>query len=268
MDYCHQVGLRFDWLVAPNLVTEQCFWDNPDKRAAQEAGGYYGDGLSWSKGKDLILKNHRYAFEFFRGMDDLHMIFSEVALTFEGETGTDPTAYIRDVAESYLQLLRETGNDAGFVYRNWNWELWTKILMSEALLQKYPKYRTIQDDIIPLLPKNSAWVDRSLLTTAQVHYDRIQARGNPRRNPEYSGACSRPGRALLWQGSLVDAILAGRRRATSCVPAKRPHSSDKMSSSGVSHMSSWTDCCTELRNIKGDMVFGNDLDSILLTIHR
>ena len=67
MDYCHQVGMRFDWFISPNLVTEQAFWDNPDKRANQEAGTWFGNGLNWTKGKDLILKNQRYTLEYFGG---------------------------------------------------------------------------------------------------------------------------------------------------------------------------------------------------------
>ncbi len=38
MDYCHQVGIKFNWFISPNLVTEQAFWDNPDKRAIQDEG--------------------------------------------------------------------------------------------------------------------------------------------------------------------------------------------------------------------------------------
>ena len=33
MHYCHQVGIKFNWYINPNLVTQQAYWDNPDLRA-------------------------------------------------------------------------------------------------------------------------------------------------------------------------------------------------------------------------------------------
>jgi hypothetical protein len=53
------------------------------------------------------------------------------------------------------------------------------VFIPEPILQKYPKYRTMQDDVIPLLPKNVAWVDASMLTIIQQFWEGVQARGNP-----------------------------------------------------------------------------------------
>jgi len=180
MDYCHQVGIKFNWYINPNLVTQQCFWDNPDKRAVQEAGAWYGNGLIWSKGKDLILKNQKYALEYFRGLDGLEIIYTDGGgLSFDDTTGADPAGYFADATRSYMKLMREVGNDGDFVYWNWIMEVWSKAFIPEPLLQKYPKYKTMQDDVIPLLPKNVAWLDASLLTIIQEFWKQIQARGNP-----------------------------------------------------------------------------------------
>ena len=180
MDYCHQVGMKFDWFISPNLVTEQCFWDNPDKRAVQDTGAWYGNGLKWSTGKDLILKNQKYTLEYFRGLDGLEIIYSDGGgLSFDEATGADPAAYFADATRSYINLMREVGNDAQFVYWNWVLYLWSAVLIPEPILQKYPKYRTMQDDVIPLLPKDVAWLDASLLTAIQDWEPYIRARGNP-----------------------------------------------------------------------------------------
>ena len=180
MEYCHQVGMKFNWFISPNLVTEQCFWDNPDKRAVQEAGAWNGNGLTWSKGKDLILKNQKYTLEYFRGLDGLEIIYSDGGgFSFDDATGADPAAYFAAATKSYMQLMREVGNDADFVFWNWVLDFWSQVLIPEPILQKYPKYRTMQDDVISLLPKNVAWLDASLLTMIQVHWSIIQARGNP-----------------------------------------------------------------------------------------
>ncbi len=180
MAYCHQVGLKFNWFISPNLVTEQAFWDNPDKRAVQEAGSWFGNGLNWSTGKDVILENQRYTFEHFRGLDGLEIIYSDGGgFSFDEQTGADPAGYFGDATRSYIQLLRDTGNDATFLFWNWLLDFWSQVLLPEHVLQKYPKYRTMQDDVIPLLPQGVAWVDASLLTLAQVFRHPIQLRGNP-----------------------------------------------------------------------------------------
>jgi hypothetical protein len=181
MDYCHQVGMKFNWFISPNLVTEQCFWDNPDMRAVQDTGAtWYGNGLKWSTGKDLILKNQKYTLEYFRGLDGLEIIYSDGGgLSFDDATGADPAAYFADATRSYINLMREVGNDAQFVYWNWVLYFWSAVMIPEPILQKYPKYRTMQDDVIPLLPKDVAWLDASLLTAIQDWEAFIHARGNP-----------------------------------------------------------------------------------------
>ena len=180
MDYCHQVGMKFDWFMSPNLVPEQTFWDNPDKRAAQEGGAWYGNGLNWTNAKDLILKIQRYTLEYFRGLDHLDMICSDAgAFSFDDATSADPAGYIADAVRSYMQLMREVDNSAGFVFRNWTLDYWGKVRIPKELREKYPKYQTIQDDVIPLLPKNVAWLDTSLLTRIQCHWPVIQGGGNP-----------------------------------------------------------------------------------------
>ena len=60
MDYCHQIGMKFDWFISPNLTPEEAFWDNPDKRYINEHGAWYGNGLDWTKGKDLIVDTQKY----------------------------------------------------------------------------------------------------------------------------------------------------------------------------------------------------------------
>ena len=180
MDYCHQVGIKFNWYINSNLVTQQCFWDNPDKRAIQEPGNWNSNGLKWSNGKDLILKNQKFTFEYFRGMDGLEVICSDGGgFSFDDATGADPAGYFADATRSYMKLMRETGNDGSFVFWNWIMEIWSKINIPEPVLQKYPKYRTLQDDVIPRLPKNVAWLDASMLTLIQTHWYLIQRRKNP-----------------------------------------------------------------------------------------
>jgi hypothetical protein len=171
MDYCHDVGLKFNWYISANQVAEQAFWDNPDKRAIQEPGHWYGNGLIWSKGKDIIVKNQKYALEYLRGLDGMEVIYSDGGgMSFDDATGADPAAYFADATRTYMKLMKETGNGSDFVFWNWIMEFWSKIMIPQPLLQKYPKYRTMQDDVIPLLPKNVAWLDASLLTMIQTHW--------------------------------------------------------------------------------------------------
>jgi hypothetical protein len=128
----------------------------------------------------LILKNQKYALEYFRGMDGLEVIYTDGGgLSIDDATSAEPTAYFADATKSYIQLMREVGNDAEFVYWNWVPDIWSKVFLPEELLKKYPKYRTLQDDIIPRLPKNVAWLDASVLTIAQHWGPYIQERGNP-----------------------------------------------------------------------------------------
>ncbi len=66
-------------------------------------------------------------------------------------------------------------NDASFIYWNWILDIWTKVHMPDELQNKYPKYRTLQEDVIPLLPKDIGWLDASMLTLIQTHWNFIQA---------------------------------------------------------------------------------------------
>jgi len=179
MDYCHQIGLRFNWFNAPNLVSQQAFWDNPDKRADSSVLFWYGNSLNWKRGKDVILANAKYTFEHFQGMDGLELIFSDGgAFSIDDDTSA-PAEYIADAVHSYRKLLREAGNDASFIYWNWILDIWTKVHMPDELLDRYPKYRTLQEDVIPLLPRDIGWLDASMLTLIQTHWSEIQRRGTP-----------------------------------------------------------------------------------------
>ena len=180
MDYCHQVGIKFNWFTTPNLVPQQAFWDNPDKRAIQEGNFWYGNGLIWSKAKDIILKSQKYSLQYFGGMDGLDVLYSDGGgMSFDDATGADPAGYMADATRSLIKLMREVGNNGQLFYRNWGLDFRSQVFIAPALLEKYPKYKTFQDDVIPLLPKDVAWVDRSILTLIQTHGKTIQARGNP-----------------------------------------------------------------------------------------
>ncbi len=180
MDYCHRVGMKFNWLTCPNFVPQQAFWDNPSLRAeGQEAGGYYGCGLIWDKAKDLILEANRYTFEFFSDLDGLEMIYSEAGLSFDEATAADPAAYFADATRAYRDLLREAGNDAEYIFWNWVFDLWARVVLPESLLARHPKFRTMLDDLLPLLPKDIGWTDASMLSVAQMFGPEIRARGNP-----------------------------------------------------------------------------------------
>jgi hypothetical protein len=180
MAYCHQVGMKFNWLTTPNYVPQQVFWENPSLRVEdQEAGGYYGCGLVWSKAKDLILDVSRYTFEYFRGLDGLEMIYSETGLSFDEATAADPAGYFADATDAYRKLLRESGNDADFVFWNWIFDLWASVVIPESLLERHPKFRTMLDDLLPLLPKDIGWADASMLSVAQMFGPEIRARRNP-----------------------------------------------------------------------------------------
>ena len=181
MDYCHQLGMKFDWFMMPYLVPEQAFWDNPDKRYINPHGAWYGNGLDWSKGKDIILKSQRYTLSYFRGMDDLILMYSDGGSFFFDKPGGsgDPLAGFTDVTKSYLQLLREVGNNARFIYKNWGLQFWIDLSMPKSILEKYPQYKTLQDDSMARLPKNTVWEDASMLTFIQNFGDWIEASGNP-----------------------------------------------------------------------------------------
>ncbi len=171
MDYCHQVGMKFNWFMFPNQVVEQAFWDNPDKRTV-EPNAWWGNALIWSKGKDLILKDQKYTMEYFRGLDALELIPNDGGAHFDE---SDPVAVFADQVRSYQTMLREAGNDADIVFWNWYMDLWT----TPQILQKYPKYKTLQDDVIPQLPKNIGWLDASVLTLIEKFGHWVRAAGNP-----------------------------------------------------------------------------------------
>ena len=180
MDYCHEVGIKFNWFIAPNLVPQEAFWRNPDERAIQEAGAWYGCGLIWGKAKDKILDIQKYTLEHFRGLDGLEIIYSDGGgFSFDEQTGADPAAYFADATRSYIELLKQTGNQSEFVYWNWVLDFWSKVMLPEHVLEEFPKYRTMQDDVLPLLPKDITYLDTSLLTVIQVFGPGIQAKGNP-----------------------------------------------------------------------------------------
>ena len=177
MTYCHQIGMKFNWFSAPNLVTQQAFWDNPDKRAYQEPGAWFGNGLDWRSAKDLILSNQKYGLGEFAAMDALELIYSDGgAFNFDDP---HPASYIADATRSYRALLRNVGSDAGFVYWNWTLDFWSKVLIPKDILSTHPAYVTLQQDVIPLLPREVTWLDASLLTLIQIHGSSIKRAGNP-----------------------------------------------------------------------------------------
>ena len=179
ISYCHQVGMKCNLLTCPSIVPQEIFWNNPDLRASQEGGGYYGWGLVWSKAKDLILEVTRYTFELLRGLDGLEMIYSEAGFLFDDETGADPAGYFGEVTRSYRQLLRDANCDADYIFWNWVFDLWAHVQIPEELVKKYPKYKTLPDDILPTLPRDIGWVDASMLSVAQMFGPEIRKRGNP-----------------------------------------------------------------------------------------
>ncbi len=176
MDYCHQVGIKFNWMISPIMTSEQAFFDNPDKRGDKAGGAWFGNEMSWASGKDLILRNQKHTLEYFRGLDSLEIIYNDGGGIRPDIP--DPSAAFADMTRSYLQLLRETGNNSNFVFWNWWMDLWAQGVRGETAKQ-YPKYRTIQDDIIPLLPKNVAWLDASALTQIQTFGHVLRLLGNP-----------------------------------------------------------------------------------------
>ncbi len=177
--YCHQLGMKCNLLTCPSIVPQEVFWNNPDLRASQEGGGYYGWGLVWSKAKDLILDATRYTFELLRGLDGLEMIYSEAGFLFDEATSADPAGYFADVTRSYRQLLREANCDADYIFWNWVFDLWAHVQIPEELVNRYPKYRTLPDDILEVLPRDIGWIDASMLSVAQMFGPEIRKRGNP-----------------------------------------------------------------------------------------
>ncbi len=179
-DYCHLVGIKFNLFIAHGATPQEIYWNNPELRAVgQEAGGYYGCGLMWRKAKNMILDVYRYMFEYLRGIDGLEMIYSEAGFSFDDKTSSDPAGYFADATESYRNLLNETGNDGEYFFWNWVFDLWTEVVLPDSILKKYPKYRTLLDDLIPMLPKDIGWIDASMLSVIQMFGPEIQARGNP-----------------------------------------------------------------------------------------
>jgi hypothetical protein len=181
MDYCHQIGMKFDWFMMPNLVPEQAFWDHPEKRYVNEHGAWYGNGLDWNKGKEEIIKTQKYTMGYFRDLDSLIMMYSDGGSFFfdSREGSSDPTAGFSDVTNAYLKLLHDVGNHAKFVNMNWGLQLWADLTIPKSVYNKYPKYRTLQNDTIPLLPKDAGWEDASVLTWIQNFGIYVRAAGNP-----------------------------------------------------------------------------------------
>jgi len=175
MDYCHQVGMKFDWMMAPNMVTEQCFWDNPDLQTKAN-NAWWGSALAWHKAKDLILRDNAFMLKYFRGLDALELIYTDGGAHRDEP---DPEFYIADSTRSYMKLMREAGNDGGFVYWNWYLDYESEVNTPPALAKANPKFLTAQEDVIPLLPKNVAWLDASMLTLIQHFGANIRLRGNP-----------------------------------------------------------------------------------------
>ena len=181
MDYCHQIGMQFDWFDSPNLTPEQAFWDNPDKRYIHDHGAWYGQSLDWTKGKDTILKTQKYTMEYFRDLDRLILIYSDGgSFFFDSRDGSsDPAALFGDVTNSYLKMLKEAGNHAKLTNMNWGLQFWADLTIPKALKEKNPKYYTLQADTIPLLPKDAGWEDASVLTYIQNFGTWIKLGGNP-----------------------------------------------------------------------------------------
>lgn len=175
MDYCHQVGMKFNWFMFPNWVTEQAYWDNPDKRV-QRYSAWRGSALNWTKAKDLILRDNKFLFEYFRGLDALELIYTDGGSHFDE---ADPAHYLADSTRSYIKLMRDVGNSAGFVYWNWVLDLTCRVEIPDDLAKKYPNFKTVQDDVIPQLPKDVTWLDASMLTQIQNFEMFIRPAGNP-----------------------------------------------------------------------------------------
>ena len=175
MDYCHQVGIKFNWFMFPNWVTEQAYWDNPDKRIVRYEA-WRGCALNWSKAKDLILSDNKFLFEYYRGLDALELIYTDGGSHFDEP---DPAHYLADSTRSYIKLMRDAGNDAGFVYWNWLLDLTCQVEVPPDLAKLHPGFKTAQDDVIPLLPRNVTWLDASMLTEIQNFESFIRPAGNP-----------------------------------------------------------------------------------------
>lgn len=180
MDYCHEIGMQFDWFMMPVLVPEQAFWDNPDKRFLNE-GAWYGNGLDWQKGRELILKTQKYTMSYFKDLDNLVMMYTDGGSFYFEPPGfsADPTANFAQVTNDYLGLLKESGNRAKFINMNWGLQFWADLAIPKEVVAKYPKYKTLQRDTIPLLPKDAGWEDASVLTWTQNFGPFIKRFGNP-----------------------------------------------------------------------------------------
>jgi hypothetical protein len=180
MDYCHEIGMQFDWFMMPVLVPEQAFWDNPDKRFLNE-GAWYGNGLDWQKGKDLILKTQKYTLSYFKNLDNLVMMYTDGGSFYFEPPGfsADPTTHFAEVTNDYLDVLERAGNRAKFINMNWGLQFWADLAIPKEVKEKYPRYKTIQRDTIPLLPKDAGWEDASVLTWTQNFGPFIKRFGDP-----------------------------------------------------------------------------------------
>jgi len=181
MDYCHRIGMQFDWFMQPNLVPEQMFWDHPDKRYVNNNGAWYGNGLDWSKGKDLILGTQKYTMSYFKDLDNLVLMYTDGGSFFFDNLGysANPTENFADVTNSYVAMLKSAGNKAKLINMNWGLQFWADLAIPKAVRDKYPKYRTLQIDTIPLLPKDAGWEDASVLTWVQNFGPHIRNGGSP-----------------------------------------------------------------------------------------
>ncbi len=176
--YCHQIGMKCNLITCPSIVPQEVFWNNPELRGSQEGGGYYGWGLVWSKAKDLILDMNRYMFEMLRELDGLEMIYSEAGFLFDEATSANPAKYFDDVTRAYRQLLRDAKCDADYIFWNWIFDVWANAQIPQELVKRFPKYRTLPDDILKVLPRDIGWVDASMLSVIQMFGPEIRRHGN------------------------------------------------------------------------------------------
>jgi len=159
--YAHELGMKVNVMIAFNHVPTEVFWQHPELRT-DAVRGYFGLALCWSKAKDVIMKYHRYSFEYLEGLDGIEIMVTEpLGWCLCDQCRPDTAAVWLDAVNELGAALREQNPNAEVVFWNWLSGFFSALVGIYPPTTEIKNLAEIQRQLLDQLPSDVIFTDLS-----------------------------------------------------------------------------------------------------------
>ena len=165
MDYAHELGMEFTFVLTANFVPQELWWRYPELRCEHEIA-WAGAALCYSKARDIIRETQRYTFEFFKDADHFMLMFSDGGgACYCDRCSADQAVVFLRMVTDVRDTLSEIGSNADVIFWNWALDFWYHSIPAgvPGYLERFPQVRDIQEEVFKRLPRDVPFEDVSIV---------------------------------------------------------------------------------------------------------